>query len=206
MTVEDTVKQLKCDEELTKSGLTTAQAASRLAEFGPNKMTEARKKTLLERIWAQVANVLVGILVFVAVVSAIRAITADNSDDIVTNWIQVGIIVGVITVNTWIGIVQEGSAEEAAEALKNMLSSDALVVRDGKEVMIPAEELVPGDLVVLGLGDKVPCDMLSSTLPTLPVKRLLLLENLSLLTRSSKKLRSPKEETPIQHLLETVAT
>jgi len=159
MTVEDTVKQLKCDEDLTKSGLTTAQAASRLAEFGPNKMTEARKKTLLERIWAQVANVLVGILVFVAVVSAIRAITADNSDDIVTNWIQVGIIVGVITVNTWIGIVQEGSAEEAAEALKNMLSSDALVVRDGKEVMIPAEELVPGDLVVLGLGDKVPCDM-----------------------------------------------
>mmetsp|Transcript_25630 Transcript_25630/g.36133 ORF Transcript_25630/g.36133 Transcript_25630/m.36133 type:complete len:1065 (-) Transcript_25630:131-3325(-) len=159
MTVEETVKQLKCDEDLTKNGLSEAQAAARLAEYGQNKMTEARKKTLLERIWAQVANVLVGILVVVAVVSAIRAITADNSDDVVTNWIQVGIIVGVITVNTWIGIVQEGSAEKAAEALKNMLSSDARVIRGGKEQMLPAIDLVPGDLVLLGLGDKVPCDM-----------------------------------------------
>ena len=78
---------------------------------------------------------------------------------IVTNWIQVGIIVAVIVINTYIGIVQEGSAEQAAEALKNMLSSDARVLRDGQEKMIPAEELVPGDVVYLGLGDKVPCDL-----------------------------------------------
>jgi P-type E1-E2 ATPase len=79
--------------------------------------------------------------------------------NIVTNWIQVGIIVGVIVINTWIGIVQEGSAEQAAEALKSMLSSDARVLRSGQEKMIPAQELVPGDIVYLGLGDKVPCDL-----------------------------------------------
>jgi magnesium-transporting ATPase (P-type) len=63
------------------------------------------------------------------------------------------------SINTIIGIVQEGSAEKAAEALKNMLSSDAVVVRDGKELKIPAAEIVPGDILRLGLGDKIPADM-----------------------------------------------
>jgi magnesium-transporting ATPase (P-type) len=63
------------------------------------------------------------------------------------------------SLNTIIGIYQEGSAEKAADALKAMLSSDAVVVRDGKECKIPATELVPGDIVKLGLGDRVPADM-----------------------------------------------
>ena len=70
-----------------------------------------------------------------------------------------GLILGVITLNTWIGIYQEGNAEKAADALKNMLSTDARVIRDGKEVMIPAGDIVPGDVCLLGLGDKVPTDM-----------------------------------------------
>ena len=144
---------------MSRTGLTTAQAQERLAQYGPNKLTEKEKVTLLQRIWHQVANVLVGILVFVAVVSAVRAATATNNEDIVSNCIQVGLIMFVITLNTIIGIVQEGSAEAAAEALKNMLSSDALVVRDGKDVMIPASEIVPGDICKLGLGDRVPADL-----------------------------------------------
>ena len=64
-----------------------------------------------------------------------------------------------ISLNTCIGILQEGSAEKAAEALKNMLSSDAVLVRDGKEVKVPAQEIVPGDVVVLNLGDRVPADI-----------------------------------------------
>jgi magnesium-transporting ATPase (P-type) len=63
------------------------------------------------------------------------------------------------SLNTAIGIYQEGSAEAAAEALKNMLSSDAIVVRDGKEVKIPADQIVPGDVVILGTGDRVPADI-----------------------------------------------
>jgi len=117
------------------------------------------KKTLLQRIWHQVANVLVGILVTVAVVSAIRALTAKEAENKVTNWLQVALITLVITVNTYIGILQEGNAEKAAEALKAMLSSDATVLRDGEEKRVPANEVVPGDLVVLSTGDSIPADM-----------------------------------------------
>lgn len=63
------------------------------------------------------------------------------------------------SLNTTIGIIQEGSAEKAAEALKNMLSSDAIAIRGGKEVKVPAKELVPGDIVLLSLGDRVPADL-----------------------------------------------
>eukprot|EP00540_Astrosyne_radiata_P023611 CAMPEP_0116827342 /NCGR_PEP_ID=MMETSP0418-20121206/3046_1 /TAXON_ID=1158023 /ORGANISM="Astrosyne radiata, Strain 13vi08-1A" /LENGTH=176 /DNA_ID=CAMNT_0004456107 /DNA_START=370 /DNA_END=897 /DNA_ORIENTATION=+ len=146
MTIYDSVAELNLPETLIMNGLSSAEATKRLQQYGLNKLTEARKKTLLERIWDQVANVLVLILVVVAVVSAVRAATATISDDVVTNTIQVGLIVGVITLNTYIGIVQEGSAEKAAEALKSMLSSDARVIRDGSEQMIPSTEVVPGDV------------------------------------------------------------
>ena len=95
--VEEVFGELKCEGNHGASGLTTAEAERRLEEYGPNKLTEKEKVTLLQRIWNQVANVLVGILVFVAVVSAIRAATADTSEDVVTNTIQVGLIVFVIT-------------------------------------------------------------------------------------------------------------
>lgn len=96
-TKEECYKELGLDESLPRTGLSTADAAARLAKYGPNKMTEKEKVTIWQRIWAQVANVLVGILVFVAVVSAARAATADNTDDVITNSIQVGLIVFVIT-------------------------------------------------------------------------------------------------------------
>ena len=63
------------------------------------------------------------------------------------------------SINTTIGIIQEGSAEKAAEALKAMLSSDAVVVRDGTETKVPASDIVPGDIVILSLGDRVPADL-----------------------------------------------
>jgi magnesium-transporting ATPase (P-type) len=109
--------------------------------------------------WAQVNNVLVGILAVVAVVSAAKAATAKDTQDMITNWLEVGLIVFVITLNAWIGIMQEGSAEKAANALKDMLSSDAEVIRDGRNTEIPARELVPGDIVVLKTGDRVPADL-----------------------------------------------
>lgn len=63
------------------------------------------------------------------------------------------------SLNTTIGVYQEGSAEKAAEALKGMLSSDAILIRDGRQTSVPAWEIVPGDVAVLGLGDKVPADI-----------------------------------------------
>ncbi len=96
-TSEDCFSELGLGLNLTRTGLSTAEAQKRLEKFGHNKLTEKEKVTLLQRIWTQVANVLVGILVFVAAVSAARAITADVGEDVVTNWIQVGLILFVIT-------------------------------------------------------------------------------------------------------------
>eukprot|EP00557_Chaetoceros_sp_GSL56_P006939 CAMPEP_0176499750 /NCGR_PEP_ID=MMETSP0200_2-20121128/13114_1 /TAXON_ID=947934 /ORGANISM="Chaetoceros sp., Strain GSL56" /LENGTH=1087 /DNA_ID=CAMNT_0017898231 /DNA_START=79 /DNA_END=3342 /DNA_ORIENTATION=- len=165
LTVDECIAKLRADPDLCKKGLTSSEAARRLEEYGPNKMSEAEKETLCQKIWKQVANVLVCILVVVALVSAARgiveqvAVEEPNSTTILTSWVQVGLIVTVITVNTCIGILQEGSAEKAAEALKNMLSADARVIRDGKEMMIPAIEVVPGDVIILSLGDRCPADM-----------------------------------------------
>lgn len=148
-----------------KRGLSSAQAALRLDKFGPNKLSEGEKETIWQKIWKQVSNVLVCILVIVAAFAAARAIlemTMSGDKDpttILTNWVQVGLITLVITVNTFIGILQEGSAQKAAEALKNMLSADAHVIRDGVEQLIPAQDVVPGDMVVLSLGDRVPADL-----------------------------------------------
>jgi len=155
MTLSAVFGELKVSADIRKMGLTSAEAAARLETYGPNMLTEKEKVTIWRKIWNQIANVLVGILIFVAVISFIRVFTADP----VTNGIQVGIIVGVITINTAIGIYQEGSAEKAAEALRNMLSSEAVCIRDGQASKVVGQEIVPGDVVLLELGDRVPADL-----------------------------------------------
>ena len=92
MTVEEVKAELGLPADVEKTGITDEDAAARLEKYGPNALTEKKKRTLLQKIWEQVANVLVGILVFVAVISFIRVFT----DDPTTNAIQVGIIFGVI--------------------------------------------------------------------------------------------------------------
>jgi magnesium-transporting ATPase (P-type) len=159
MSVEETIKQMGLKEDLPTTGLSVDEAAARLAKYGPNLMTEKVKVTLLQRIWHHINNVLVYVLITVAVVSLIQAVSTDDSNTRFTAWFQVALIVSVITLNTWIGIYQEGNAEKAADALKNMLSSEARVIRGGKEVMVPAGEIVPGDVCLLGLGDKTPSDL-----------------------------------------------
>jgi Ca2+-transporting ATPase len=92
MTKDEVIKTLELSPTIRKEGLTTEQAKVRLEKYGENKLSEKEKESLLQKIWKQVNNVLVGILVFVAVISVVRAIT----DDPVSNSIQVAIIVGVI--------------------------------------------------------------------------------------------------------------
>jgi magnesium-transporting ATPase (P-type) len=96
-TKEDCLGILGVSPNSRNEGLTTAEAKKRLEEYGPNKMTEKEKVTLLQRIWKQVSNVLVGILVFVAVVSLIKGILAKDGEDRITNFIEVGLITFVIT-------------------------------------------------------------------------------------------------------------
>ncbi|KAL7455609.1 hypothetical protein ACHAWC_007147 [Mediolabrus comicus] len=162
MSIEETITKMGLPADLAKSGLSVDEAASRLTKYGPNKMTEKEKVTIWQRIWHQINNVLVYVLMVVAIVSLIQAVTAptpDPKNQKFTSSFQTALIVAVITLNTWIGIYQEGNAEKAADALKNMLSTDARVIRGGKEIMIPAGDIVPGDVCLLGLGDKVPSDL-----------------------------------------------
>jgi hypothetical protein len=93
MSKEDVFKELGLPDDIRTRGLTSEEAATRLEKYGPNKLSEKRKETLLEKIWKQINNVLVGILLFVAVVSGIRIATGA---DAVTNGIQIAIIIGVI--------------------------------------------------------------------------------------------------------------
>jgi magnesium-transporting ATPase (P-type) len=159
VTKEEAAGLLGLGKDIRQTGLSTAEASQRLQKYGPNMLTEKERKTLLQRIWAQLYNVLVGILVFVAIVSLIKGIISTDGESRITNFIEVGLITFVVTLNTAIGVLQEGSAEKAAEALKGMLSSDAVLVRDGKEVKVPAADIVPGDIVILQTGDRVPGDI-----------------------------------------------
>ncbi|HVL71533.1 MAG TPA: cation-transporting P-type ATPase [Beijerinckiaceae bacterium] len=129
-------------------GLSPAEAAARLARFGPNRLPEAEGRSALERFLAQFHNVLIYVLLFASVLTAFLG-----------HWIDTAVIVGVVLVNAAIGYVQEGKAEQAIEAVRNMLSLQATAVRAGRRQVIPAEELVPGDVVVLQSGDKVPADL-----------------------------------------------
>jgi P-type Ca2+ transporter type 2C len=94
MTKEEIFKELELPNDIRKNGLTEAQANERLEKYGENKLTEKKKETLLQKIWKQINNVLVGILVFVAIISAVSAIVGIGSR--MTNLIQVGIIVAVL--------------------------------------------------------------------------------------------------------------
>jgi Ca2+-transporting ATPase len=94
MTKEEVIKEIGLPEDVRKKGLTTAQANERLEKFGENKLTEGEKETLCQKIWKQINNVLVGILIFVAIISMISALTGVGSK--INNWIQVVIIISVI--------------------------------------------------------------------------------------------------------------
>ena len=132
----------------TTSGLSSAEATRRLQDFGPNSLTPAPKPGFFARLWNQMNNILIYILLASAVVKGA-----------LQSWPAFGLVLGVVVINTAMGMFQEGRAEKAAEAIKAMLSSTALVLRNGEQMSIPAEELVPGDIVIIKSGDKIPADL-----------------------------------------------
>jgi P-type Ca2+ transporter type 2C len=135
------------------SGLKVAEAERRLAEYGPNELDTGQKVSKLAILWAQVKNPLVFVLLFAAGISLLAGKTAD------------AIVIGVvIIVNSLIGFFQEYRAEEALESLKAQAAPEAEVVResarlgDAIELRIPTVEIVPGDIILLDAGSKVPAD------------------------------------------------
>jgi magnesium-transporting ATPase (P-type) len=131
-----------------RNGLSREEAARRLAHYGPNRLQPPRTRSPLVRFLEQFNNVLIYILL------AAGAITAALG-----HWVDSGVIFGVVIINAFIGFLQEGKAERAMDAIRNMLSPSAMVLRDRRYREIPAEQLVPGDLVQLQAGDRVPADL-----------------------------------------------
>jgi magnesium-transporting ATPase (P-type) len=129
-------------------GLTGEEAKARLERYGPNELPEAERENAWLRLLKQFHNVLIYILLVAAAFTAFLG-----------EWIDTGVILAVVVVNAVIGFIQEGKAEQALEGIRKLLSLDATVVRDGRRRTIPAEELTPGDIVLLEGGDRVPADV-----------------------------------------------
>ncbi|MGE5556713.1 MAG: cation-translocating P-type ATPase [Methanocella sp.] len=140
-------------QETSESGLTSSEAASRLQKYGYNELT-LKKRSALMRLLDQARSPLVLILVAAAAVTTILSLL--HIEDL---WMDTAVIVGVVVLNIILGFYQEGKAEGALEALKKMAVPSCTVIRDNVEQVIPARELVPGDIVVLNSGDKVPADI-----------------------------------------------
>jgi magnesium-transporting ATPase (P-type) len=132
----------------TESGLDSAEATRRLQEYGHNVLPDPEKAGALRRFLGHFNNMLIYILLAAALFTAF-----------LEEWVDMGVILAVVLINAVIGFIQEGKAERAMEAIRGMLSPTATVLRNGEEVEIAAREVVPGDVVLLKSGDRVPADM-----------------------------------------------
>ncbi|MAK55169.1 MAG: carbonate dehydratase, partial [Pusillimonas sp.] len=155
LSADDTRSVLKTSDQ----GLTESEATKRLQETGLNQLAAPHKRGALQRFFAQFHNILLYIMLVAAVVTAIFQ-----------HWIDTGVLVAAVVVNAVIGFIQEGKAESALDAIRNMLSPRATVIREGRRCEIEAANLVSGDLVVLNPGDRVPADIRLFKVKTLKVE------------------------------------
>jgi P-type Ca2+ transporter type 2C len=144
LTVEDSFERLKS----TPSGLTNPEAARRLAAFGPNELQAAGRVSPWAILLEQFKNVLIIILLLATALSAFLG-----------HGVEAIAITVIVLFAVVLGFVQEYRAERAIEALREMAAPAATVIREGRERRVPARELVPGDLILLATGDKVPADV-----------------------------------------------
>ncbi len=142
---EEVLKKMESDAD---NGLKSEEAKERLAKYGKNELPKGKKRSWWMRLLMQFHNVLIYVLMAAAIITGLME-----------HYIDMWVILGVVIVNALIGFIQEGKAEQALESIRDMLSLEAVVMRDGKKKTIDAEELVPGDIVMLKSGDKVPADL-----------------------------------------------
>lgn len=144
LSVDDVITQLDSHAE----GLSPEEAKARLLRFGENKLPEVKRRSSWMRLLLQFHNPLIYVL-----------IAAGFTTLLLKDYVDAGVIFTVVLVNTLIGFIQEGKAEKALEAVRSMLASQANVLRAGERHNINAQELVPGDIVLLESGDKIPADL-----------------------------------------------
>ena len=157
--IQEVLDTLDIDGE----GLSDSEAHRRLAIHGENRLPAAPRRSWLIRLLAQFHNVLIYVLLVAGVVTALLGHLVDS-----------GVIAAVVMVNGLIGFIQEGKAEKAIDAVRNMLSAQATVIRAGYRQQVAAEQLVPGDLVFIQSGDRVPADLRLLRLKELRVEEAIL--------------------------------
>ena len=145
LTAHEVVLLLQTDRH---DGLPAEEAARRLEQYGPNSLPESAGPGLLVRILRQFHNPLIYVLLVAGAVTAILGEYVDSA-----------VILAVVLVNATVGFIQENRAEAALQSLRSMVRTQARVVRDGRAHVVPSEELVPGDLVLLEAGDRTPADL-----------------------------------------------
>jgi calcium-translocating P-type ATPase len=145
LAVDEVLKRLTTS---TENGMAVGEASTRLQKYGPNRLPAGKKRGALMRFISQFNNILVYVLLGAGFTKMMLGL-----------WIDASIILGVVILNALLGFIQEGKAEKALDSIRNMLSAEARTLRGGEARMIPAEQLVPGDIVLLESGDKVPADL-----------------------------------------------
>ena len=149
-TKDDVLAEVKSGQ----SGLSPAEASTRLAQNGKNKLAEGKKDSLIKRFLSQLADPMIIILIVAAVISAVTATVGGEGE----GYADVIIIMVVVIINAVLGVYQESKAEKAIEALQEIAAATSKVIRDGKIITVKSEDIVVGDIVVLEAGDSVPAD------------------------------------------------
>lgn len=129
-------------------GLASDEAARRLERFGPNDLPKVRRHGPLIRFLLQFHHPLIYVLLAATIVTALLG-----------EWVDAGVIFGVVLVNAVVGFIQESRAEAALDSLAAMMKTEAVVRREGQKRRIPSADVVPGDVVLLESGDKIPADL-----------------------------------------------
>lgn len=155
MTVDKAVSHLTTN---LKTGLTSAEAATRLEKYGPNELDAEDEKTLWEQIVEQFEDILVRILLASATISFVIAVTGDG-DEGLTAYVEPFVILLILVLNAIVAIWQDSNADSALEALKSMQAAECRVLRDGEWSNQETSTLVPGDVVKVTIGQCVPADL-----------------------------------------------
>lgn len=150
-TIENTLNILKTDMD---AGLTEEQAHALLEAHGANRLREKKRKSVFRQFFDQFKDVMIIILLVAAAVSFIVAAVEGNTKE----FVEPALILLIVCLNAALGVLQESRAEKALDALKSLSAPHARVIRGGRERVIGAEQLVPGDIIRLEAGDFVPAD------------------------------------------------
>ena len=152
--VEEVLNHFNSNE----NGLTNEQAQELLAKNGPNKLIEAKKTPLIKKFFAQLVNPMIIVLLIAACINLVTVIIERMHGDPNASFAEFFIIVGVVLLNAILGVIQEGKAEQAIEALKQMTASTCKVLRNGNLLAVKNEDVVVGDIVIIEAGDSIPAD------------------------------------------------